>query len=407
MLKVLVNAYAISPDRGSEPGMGWNWCKGLAQECELFIITESEFRSEIEKGLPSLPQAANMHFYYLPVSERVREMCRNQGDWRFYYYYALWQRRALKLARKICSEQQMDVIHQLNMVGFREPGLLWKIKGPKYIWGPVSGMSMTPIRFFADAPAREKMAIRLKNAITWLQRSLSCKVNKAIRRASAVICVTKEDFEIVSRRAGGGRRVVLINETATDSTIDRVERDDNHPTRLVWVGKFMQRKQLGLALKSMALLKDLPVKLDIVGTGSEEEVLQYHKLAKDLGIEHMVSWHGQIPHEEVGPMMDRADIFLFTSVHEATSTVIMEAITHGLPIICFDSCGFGPLVTEDMGIKIPLSNPETSIRNFAAAIRRLCCNPSLRKQASEACYAKAGDLSWKGKIPKVLSLYSK
>lgn len=26
-LKVLVNAYACEPDKGSEPGVGWNWAK--------------------------------------------------------------------------------------------------------------------------------------------------------------------------------------------------------------------------------------------------------------------------------------------------------------------------------------------------------------------------------------------
>ena len=116
MLKVLINAYAISPDRGSEPGMGWNWCVRLARECELFIITEGEFREGIERELAVLPQAGTMHFYYLPVSERVRRMCWNQGDWRFYFHYAGWQRRALALARRICGEQQIDIIHQLNMV---------------------------------------------------------------------------------------------------------------------------------------------------------------------------------------------------------------------------------------------------------------------------------------------------
>ena len=31
MLNVLVNAYAVSPAWGSEPGMGWNWVVNLAQ----------------------------------------------------------------------------------------------------------------------------------------------------------------------------------------------------------------------------------------------------------------------------------------------------------------------------------------------------------------------------------------
>ena len=47
MLSLLINAYACSPNMGSEPGMAWNWCANLANYCELHIITEGEFRDKI------------------------------------------------------------------------------------------------------------------------------------------------------------------------------------------------------------------------------------------------------------------------------------------------------------------------------------------------------------------------
>ena len=56
MLSILVNAYACSPNMGSEPGMAWNWCINLANHCELYIITEGEFKGKIEAVLPTLPQ---------------------------------------------------------------------------------------------------------------------------------------------------------------------------------------------------------------------------------------------------------------------------------------------------------------------------------------------------------------
>lgn len=56
MISVLINAYACSPNMGSEPGMAWNWCVNLANYCELHIITEGEFRDTIEAILPTLPQ---------------------------------------------------------------------------------------------------------------------------------------------------------------------------------------------------------------------------------------------------------------------------------------------------------------------------------------------------------------
>ena len=47
MLSILINAYACSPNMGSEPGMAWNWCVNLAKYCELYIITEGEFQEKL------------------------------------------------------------------------------------------------------------------------------------------------------------------------------------------------------------------------------------------------------------------------------------------------------------------------------------------------------------------------
>lgn len=54
-MKILINAYACSPNMGSEPGMGWYWIMAQAKECEVFVVTEGEYRVQIEKnGCPIL-----------------------------------------------------------------------------------------------------------------------------------------------------------------------------------------------------------------------------------------------------------------------------------------------------------------------------------------------------------------
>lgn len=402
-MNVLVNAYAISPFRGSEPGMGWNWCSHLAANCNLHIITEGEFRNEIERVLPDLPHASHMHFYYLPVADRVRRMCWNQGDWRFYFYYARWQKRALQLARRICTDNHIDIIHQLNMVGFREPGYLWRIEGPRYVLGPIGGMTPTPVRFFGGAPFSQLCQIVLKNIINSIQRNCSFRVASAIRKSSIVLCATPFECDIVSRRFR--RPAVWISETGTDLFPAKVRRSYDAPIHIAWVGKFMHRKQLGLALHVVARLKSENIVLHVAGTGTEEEVRKYHEMANELGVTSKVVWHGQISHEEVGLLLDRSDIFLFTSIHEATSTVVMEAVSHGLPVVCFDTCGFGPLINSDIGIKIPLRNPQESISNFANALEALINDPDRCVVMSAACYDKTTSFSFEAKIKTVEQFY--
>lgn len=73
-------------------------------------------------------------------------MCWNQGTWKFYMYYEQWERRAYEKAQEIISElkaeslelkehREIDVIHKLNMICYREPGYLWKIKNKPFVWG--------------------------------------------------------------------------------------------------------------------------------------------------------------------------------------------------------------------------------------------------------------------------------
>ena len=66
--------------------------------------------------------------------------------------------------------------------------------------------------------------------------------------------------------------------------------------------------------------------------------------------------------------MSKSQLFFFTSVVDETSTVILEAIECGLPILCFDTCGFGPIVDETIGYKIELTNPNQSVVEYASII---------------------------------------
>lgn len=404
MRKILINAYAVSPDLGSEPGMGWNWCIHLAAFYELHIITEGEFRDRIEAALPGLPQGAHMHFYYLPVSPRIRNMCWNQGDWRFYWHYRKWQKRALSLAREILSRESIDVIHQLNMVGFREPGYLWKIPDIRYIWGPVGGMSQIPPSFIRDFALPVRLKMWLKACLNRIQKNWSPRVWKAVNRAQAVICATQVEQTVLGKRPGPS--LVVIPETGLEQLEirPRIPKEDKR-FHLLWVGRFIPTKKLDLALRILSALDAEDIVLDVLGGGSPEEEHSYHQLAGKLGVSERVNWHGVVPHDEVMRQMCRCDLFLFTSVLETTSTVIMEAISAGLPIVCFDACGFGPIVDERIGRKFPCISPEQAVHDFSEAIGDLYRHPQERAALSSHARERLGSLTWSSKMEQVRHLY--
>lgn len=403
MYRVLVNAYACSPNMGSEPGMAWNWCANLAMYCELFIITEDEFRDKIEAVVPTLPQGENMHFYFNSVTSEVREMCWNQGDWRFYWHYRQWQKRTLGIAKQICTEHKIDIIHQLNMIGFREPGLLWKIEGPKFIWGPVGGMESMPIAYLKGAGVKTILFNRLKNFINSLQYRYQPNVRRAVKRADAIIAATSGCQKKLQNFYQ--REVFLINETGCE-VIERLAkiRNESH-LNLLWVGKMDFRKQLNLAIEVLGNLKDLDVELHVCGSGSDEQICGMYYLAELKEVRDKLNYHGIVSHEEVLRLMQNSDLFLFTSIMEGTPHVVQEAIANQLPVICIDTCGQGDCVKENYGIKVSLSNPAQTVQEMVTEIRKLYGDREKLKTLSLNCFKASKTMSWESKVKAMTDIY--
>lgn len=407
MLNILINAYACSPNWGSEPGMAWNWCSNLAKYCELFIITEGEWKKEIEDAVKTHPYGKNMHFYYNPVPQKVRDMCWNQGDWRFYYYYRKWQKSTLKIAKQICKEHKIDIIHQLNMVGFREPGLLWKIKGIPYVWGPVGGMGKIPTSFLKNVSWKQNLFCRIKNTINTLQYSFQPSVRKAIKRSDIIISAVKGVENVLKNKYG--KQTIIIPETGIKERCVPIEKmpQKEEGFNLLWVGRFISTKKLDIALQTIAKLKHLRnIKLHIVGFGMNNEDAKYKNLAKELEIEDKCIWYGKLDNVKVMELMQRMDIFFFTSIMEATSTVTLEAIQNRLPIVCHNTCGFGNIVNDSIGRKIELRTPQDSINDFAKVLEELYNDKSILEKMKPNFDKVAEDLTYEAKAKKMFEIYN-
>lgn len=406
MINVLVNAYAVSPNWGSEPGMGWNWVVNLANYCNVYVITEGEWSNEIEDSLKNLPQRNNIKFYYIPLSCKIRRMCWNQGDWRFYWYYRKWQKLAYAKAKEIISSTQIDAIHQLNMIGFREPGYLWKIKNIPYVWGPVGGMGDIPIAYLKGAGWKQNIFCRIKNLISNVQIKYSIRVKAAVNRG-IMIAATREVQDKV--RKIYCKDIPLINETGCYPKNVDTKKNPNHTDKLniLWVGKFDFRKQFNIALEAVRRLpKDINWKLDVISPFSSE--IQKEKIVTQItkmGIGDQVFLHGRMPNKKVHEMMRASDLFLFTSIMEGTPHVVLEALQNSLPVICIDTCGQGDVVNDKIGIKVPLSDFSKTSEDISLAIENLYRKRDILFKMKNNSFYRQNELSWDSKIKQVLNFY--
>ena len=406
MINVLLNAYAVSPNWGSEPGLGWNWVVNLSKYCNVFVITEGEWREDIENALECLPHKKNIHFYYNPLPSEIRNMCWNQGDWRFYRYYRQWQERTLDIARDIISRNRIDIIHQLNMIGFREPGSLWKINGIPFVWGPVGGYGWTTLRYLDGYPLGLKMKLLIKNIINILQGRFYPLSNSAMNKAACIIAANSKVHHYIQKNFR--EDVILLNETGCYEKSIPIQEKKSDLFRNLWVGKFDYRKQLDIAIRTISLLKRSHPKimLDIIGDTENANFKRLSKLSEKLKLGKYITWHGKIPNSEVHQLMQESDIFLFTSIDEGTPHVVLEAIQNNLPIICFDTCGQGDVVNEAVGIKIQLSDSRQSPVDFAKSIASLIDSRNRLESMKQACTVRQKELSWDLKIKSVINIYN-
>ena len=407
---------------GSEPGMGWHWIIALAEYCECYVISEGEFRPQVEQWMAQTKNktvAEHIYFHWLPIggddvkrNERIRHMCWNQGDWRFYYYYRKWQKRVAECVREIVDAQSavgkpIQILHQLNMIGFREPGYMWQVSKEKnvpFVWGPIDAKPGFPMAYADGAPIKVKAFLWLKNIITRLQLRYMPRVHKAANQASVILSASGDSQQSILHY--WHKQSILLNETGC--TIAEVlgeslihnEGNSKEFFDILWCGKMDFRKQLDLAIRAVAKSEIANAVLHVVGDG---ENTRYKQLAEQLNV-HVV-WYGRLPHDEVQKMMRKSDVLLFTSVAEGTPHVVMEALANGLPVICHKTCGQGDVVTEDVGSSVPLSMPIQSVSNFAVALNSLWHDSDMRIRMRRNCLKHAQELVWSKKARLIKDLY--
>ncbi len=398
MLSILINAYACSPIKGSEPGMAWNWIINLANDCKLYVITEGEWEKEIEEKIKQQPNGKNITFYYNPVSDKIREMCWNQGTWKFYYYYRQWQKETLEIAKTIIAEHEIDLIHQLNMVGYREPGLLWKIDGIPKVWGPIGGFGGIPNNYLSLYSKRSAFKQIIKQIINTYQIHLPY-INEPIHKVDELIAcnsIAKNCLQKISNK-----NIPIISEVGAKKFNKTLTPKDYYsPTlKLAWVGKNDERKALSLAIKVLSELIELNIELNVYGISRNE--LNNEKLPKNI------IFHGWLKHEQVENKLQHCHLLLFTSLFEATGTAVLEALSMGLPVLCHNTCGQGDIINNQCGYKVEMKSVEYSIDQFKSSIIELYHNRSLLQQLSKGAKQRVNELSWENNSKKMLNIYKR
>lgn len=399
-MKILVNCYACSPYRGSEPGMGWNFVKCLSKFHELHIITEKKYQKDLDKYFCEHPDEKKYYHFHFIKRER-HNILRKIYPPSYYWFYKKWQKKVLAFSQELEKTHHFDIIHQLNMIGYREPGYLYKLKKP-FVWGPIGGFNITPWTLLSSMGIYGCIFFFCRNVINLYQMHHSKRIRTAINNSDALISATKDDHDKILDIFG--KNSIIIPEVGFTSPSNNISpRRRNGKLKICWSGLHIPRKSLNLLLEAISLCKNKEnIELHIIGDG--ECNLKWKKMANKLQINN-IKWYGWVNRNTAMNIMQESHIFTITSLSDATSTVLLEALSLGLPIITLNHLGFANVVTDKCGIKINLKSKRQLINDLSKAIDTIYNDEDLRLDLVKGAILRSKDFSWEAKAETINQIY--
>jgi len=379
-LRLLISAFACRPDRGSEPGVGWNVAREAAGHCDVWVFTRTDNRESIEAELTARPNP-NLNIVYVDPPRWVMPVACRQ----VYVHYTMWQWFALRLARRLHAEIGFDVSHHVTYGRYCSPTFLAFMPVPM-VWGPVGGGESAPSPFVREFSFKGRMFERLRACSKWMGER-DPFVRRAVRKSSVALVATRETRERLETM-GASRIEFLPGQTAVNA--DEIARlgalpppsDAGRGVRFFSAGRLLHWKGYHLGLRAFAAMKSSDTEFWIAGEGPEKGALDL--LARRLGIESRVKFLGSLSRDRAMEVMGEIDVLVHPSLHDFSPTICLEAMAAGRPVVCLDLGGPAGQVTEETGYRIRATTPERSVAGLCEVMSRLSADADLRVRLGAA-----------------------
>jgi glycosyltransferase involved in cell wall biosynthesis len=217
------------------------------------------------------------------------------------------------------------------------------------------------------------------------------------KKEQHIISVSKEALKDYDKWIGiKGNSTVLYNyvhQRYFDIQFDYAQMIQNQ-FRLIAVGNLRRQKNYPTLLKAFTLLKDLPVSLDIYGSGDMKEELQNIISSENINARLM----GRA--DDMAKVLPAYHAYIMASIFEGFGIAPMEAMATGMPVLLSQLEVF-----KELGEDVPeYFNPEDP-QSIASAVRNAYLNWSTIKEKAfrgkEIVYQKASEEVYFNKLSAI------
>lgn len=416
--RLLLSAYQCGPGMGSVSQIGWHWYRRLAERVPTTLLTHARNRDAIEAT--GGPVAGSEILYVdtewfagplyrfasrlFPKSEHAVFLVSSVD---FYVY----DREALRLARSLREQgAQWDLVHAPTPVSPLAATRLYRL-GLPVVLGPWNGNLGTPKGFGELLKADSPWLYPIRN----LGRVADALIG-GTRHARMILTATEATLAGIPRRYRDRCVAMLENGVEPETFVPTpwpsppraaTGDEDAEPLRLVFVGRLVPFKGVGLLLAAIARVKAgsaVALRLRIVGDGPMRA--EWQAEAGRLGLQDEVDFAGNLPPPAVAAEIAAAHGFCLPSVRESGGAVLLEAMACARPVIAVDFGGPAEIVDDEVGRLLPATDPEAVIAGLVSALEDLVDHPDAWRRRGEAGRARVqARYSWDAKVERALALY--
>jgi glycosyltransferase involved in cell wall biosynthesis len=365
----------------------------------VWVLTRANNREPIERELGQRTPLPSLHFLFYDLPEWIRRW--KSGRRGLYAYYLLWQWGGYRLAQRAHRQVGFDLVHHVTLASIRFPTFMGRL-GIPFLFGPVGGGEAAPLSLRWGYGWKGFLRDALRDLSNYFVR-IDPLVRSTLRRATRIFVTSEQTRALVPR--------IFQHKTAIRLAIGydgrpAAERDaarEFNDFSLLYVGEFLYLKGMHLGFRAFSLLlSSCPnARLTLIGKGPAEK--EWKQLARELGISEHVTWIPWLSRQELLRRYGQYDVFMFPSLRDSGGFVLLESLSAGLPVVCFNIGGPGTVVDDTCGRAIPVEtgNRDTIVKRLADELERLSSDQQLRNRLSVGARERARHFEWQRHIDAV------
>lgn len=391
--RILMLAWLMAPDRGSEWAAAWGMALAAARIADVVVLASPESAAAVtawRRHHPDIPIEAMA----VEASATWAKLLGRLVPRGFFFDYLAWLEAAGCAARRLHRDRPVDLAVHAALGCYWLPSPVVGLGVPS-MWGPVAGATRTPPRLLpvlGPAGMLERSVERVAMAIA----SRLPPTRRTMRAATQVVVESAATLRCLPRALA--RRAPIIYRAALTQVPDvRARRRGRY---ILFPSTLSPAKGGTLAVEA---LRRVPPDVRLVFANSGDDEPRIRRRVARHGLQHRVDFLGAIPRSACFELVRGAAAVIFAGIHEDGGCALCETMLLGAPAVVLAHGGPKEIIerwgTDPMRVALvpPIGGPAATGAALGDALTRMLAHaparddPYLDQEAAIAelvrCYA--------------------